>query len=74
MRFVVADSGPGIPPGDLRHLFEPFWQAKKTAHLGAGLGLKITRGVIVAHGGTIEVSNGAEGGAEFAFEIPVTEI
>lgn len=71
VRFVVEDSGPGISPADLPHLFEPFWQAKKTAHLGAGLGLKITRGVIVAHGGAIEVSNSPEGGAIFAFEIPV---
>lgn len=70
VRFVVEDSGPGIPPNDLPHLFEPFWQAKKTAHLGAGLGLKITRGVVIAHGGTIEVSNGPEGGAVFALEIP----
>jgi signal transduction histidine kinase len=70
VRFEVADSGPGIAPGDLPHLFEPFWQAKKTAHLGAGLGLKITRAIVEAHAGTIEVANHAGGGACFRIELP----
>ncbi|HEX2060550.1 MAG TPA: HAMP domain-containing sensor histidine kinase, partial [Thermoanaerobaculia bacterium] len=68
VRFTVTDTGSGIAPSDLPHLFEPFWQAKKTAHLGAGLGLKITRAIIDAHEGTIEVTNCPEGGACFAFE------
>jgi signal transduction histidine kinase len=72
IRFAVTDTGPGIAPSDLPHLFEPFWQAKKTAHLGAGLGLKITRAIVDAHGGSIEVTNRKGGGACFAFEIPVT--
>jgi signal transduction histidine kinase len=70
VRFEVADSGPGIAPGDLPHLFEPFWQAKKTAHLGAGLGLKITRAIVEAHDGSIEVTNLAGGGACFRIELP----
>jgi signal transduction histidine kinase len=70
VRFEVADSGPGIAPSDLPHLFEPFWQAKKTAHLGAGLGLKITRAIVEAHDGSIGVSNVPGGGACFAFELP----
>jgi signal transduction histidine kinase len=70
VRFSVIDSGPGIPPADLPHLFEPFWQAKKTAHLGAGLGLKITRAIVEAHGGSIQVGNEPGGGACFAFEVP----
>ncbi|MCA1733780.1 MAG: HAMP domain-containing histidine kinase, partial [Acidobacteria bacterium] len=73
IRFEVADSGPGISPQDLPHLFEPFWQAKKTAHLGAGLGLKITRGIAEAHGGTIEATNAPEGGARFVLTVPVLE-
>jgi signal transduction histidine kinase len=71
VRFEVADSGPGIAASDLPHLFEPFWQAKKTAHLGAGLGLKITRAIVEAHDGTIEVANHASGGARFRIELPV---
>jgi signal transduction histidine kinase len=73
IRFEVADSGPGIPPHDLSRLFEPFWQAKKTAHLGAGLGLKITRGIAEAHGGSIEASNAPEGGARFVVTVPVVK-
>jgi signal transduction histidine kinase len=68
--FEVSDSGPGIAPNDLPHLFEPFWQAKKTAHLGAGLGLKITRAIVEAHDGSIEVTNLAGGGARFRIELP----
>lgn len=71
VQFAVDDTGPGIPPGDLPHLFEPFWQSKKTAHLGAGLGLKITRAIVEAHGGSIHVSNASGGGASFTFDIPV---
>lgn len=73
VRFEVSDTGPGIAPADLPHLFEPFWQAKKTAHLGAGLGLKITRAIVEAHGGAIEVTNRAGGGACFRFELPAIE-
>jgi signal transduction histidine kinase len=71
--FEVSDSGPGIAASDLPHLFEPFWQAKKTAHLGAGLGLKITRAIVEAHDGSIEVTNLARGGACFRIEIPAIE-
>lgn len=73
VRFEVSDTGPGIAPGDLPHLFEPFWQAKKTAHLGAGLGLKITRAIVEAHDGSIEVTNRAGGGACFRIELPAME-
>ena len=71
--FEVSDSGPGIAPSDLPHLFEPFWQARKTAHLGAGLGLKITRAIVEAHDGSIEVTNVDRGGACFRIEIPALE-
>ncbi|HLJ74949.1 MAG TPA: HAMP domain-containing sensor histidine kinase [Thermoanaerobaculia bacterium] len=71
VRFSVIDSGPGIPDSDLPHLFEPFWQSKKTAHLGAGLGLKITRAIVEAHGGSIHVTNEPGGGACFAFDLPL---
>jgi signal transduction histidine kinase len=70
IRIEVADSGSGIDPGDLPHLFEPFWQAKKTAHLGAGLGLRISRGIVEAHGGTIEAGTSSLGGASFTIHLP----
>lgn len=70
VRFEVSDTGPGISATDLPHLFEPFWQAKKTAHMGAGLGLKITRAIVEAHDGSIEVTNCSGGGACFRFDLP----
>jgi signal transduction histidine kinase len=73
VRFTVSDSGPGISPSDVPHLFEPFWQSKKTAHLGAGLGLKIARAIVEAHGGSIAVSNARDGGACFVLEIPALD-
>lgn len=68
--FQVQDTGPGIPDSDLKNVFKPYWQAKKTAHMGAGLGLAIVRGIIDAHGGTVSATNAAGGGALFTFTIP----
>lgn len=71
VRFVVRDTGRGIPEADLRNVFTPYWQAKKTAHLGAGLGLAIVRGIVEAHGGQVWADNAPGGGAVFTFTIPV---
>lgn len=71
IEFEVQDTGPGIPEGDLRHIFTPYWQAKKTAHMGAGLGLAIVRGIVEAHGGRVWAENGAGGGAVFRFTVPM---
>lgn len=68
--FEVCDTGPGIPESDLKNVFRPYWQAKKTAHMGAGLGLAIVRGIVEAHGGTVRASNARDGGAVFTFTIP----
>lgn len=71
VHFSVSDTGPGIPSGALTSVFQRFWQAKKTAHLGAGLGLTIAKGIVEAHGGTIEAANLPGSGAEFRFTIPL---
>ncbi|HVS31746.1 MAG TPA: PAS domain S-box protein [Thermoanaerobaculia bacterium] len=68
--FSVADTGPGIPEADLKNLFRPYWQAKKTAHMGAGLGLAIVRGIVEAHGGRVWATNERGSGAVFTFTIP----
>jgi PAS domain S-box-containing protein len=68
--FSVRDSGPGIPEADLKNVFTPYWQAKKTAHMGAGLGLAIVRGIVEAHGGKVWAENAPGGGAMFTFTIP----
>ncbi|MEA2465683.1 MAG: hypothetical protein QOJ98_3430 [Acidobacteriota bacterium] len=70
VRFVVRDSGPGIPPADVKKVFTPYWQAKKTAHMGAGLGLAIVRGIVEAHEGKVWAENAPGGGAKFTFTIP----
>jgi PAS domain S-box-containing protein len=68
--FSVRDSGPGIPEADLKNVFTPYWQAKKTAHMGAGLGLAIVRGIVEAHGGKVWAENAPGGGAMFTFTVP----
>ncbi|HEU4887675.1 MAG TPA: PAS domain S-box protein, partial [Thermoanaerobaculia bacterium] len=71
VEFTVRDTGPGIPEADLKRVFTPYWQAKKTAHMGAGLGLAIVRGIVEAHGGKVWAENAPGGGAVFRFTIPM---
>ena len=70
VEFRVSDTGPGIPDADLKNAFRPYWQAKKTAHMGAGLGLAIVRGIVEAHKGRVWAENTPGGGARFTFTIP----
>lgn len=72
VQFSVTDEGPGISEANLVHLFERFWQDKKTAHQGTGLGLYIARGIIRAHGGDISVRSRtqAPSGSTFQFTLP----
>ncbi|HEV7764742.1 MAG TPA: PAS domain S-box protein [Thermoanaerobaculia bacterium] len=73
VQFSVRDTGAGIPPADLKRVFTPYWQAKKTAHLGAGLGLAIVRGIVEGHQGKVWAENGSGGGAVFHFTIPIVD-
>lgn len=66
----VADTGAGISADDLPHLFERFWQVKKTARRGAGLGLAIVKGLVESHGGRIWVESAPAVGTTFRFTIP----
>jgi len=68
----VRDSGEGIPPEDLPHIFESFYRGEKSrsrATGGAGLGLAIARGIVLAHGGQIRVESHLGVGTEFIFRI-----
>jgi two-component system sensor histidine kinase KdpD len=70
----VADSGPGIPPGEEAKLFDKFYRLQhEAAQSGVGLGLAICKAIIAAHGGTIDAANRATGGAAFRFVLPVGE-
>ena len=70
----VRDSGIGIEPGMLRHIFELFAQAdhsRQRAHGGLGIGLTLVRRLVELHGGTVEAqSNGLGQGSEFSVRLP----
>jgi len=68
--FDVVDSGAGIPPEHVPHLFDRFWQASQTSRSGAGLGLFIVKGIVTAHGGTITVESTVGEGTRFRFSLP----
>jgi signal transduction histidine kinase len=64
----IEDSGPGIDPTHLPHLFDSFFTTKDT---GMGMGLAISRSIIEAHDGQIRAdNNSALGGARFSFALP----
>ena len=65
---VVEDHGPGVPVDARALVFDKF--ARAGASRGVGLGLAIARGVVAAHGGTIEVEAAASGGARFVIRLP----
>lgn len=67
----IADSGPGIPPGDLEKIFTPFFTTKP-AGVGTGLGLYITHDIVREMGGEIRVS-GLEKGTQFDVTLPVEQ-
>jgi signal transduction histidine kinase len=71
MAFEVRDTGPGIASDELPHVFDRFWQARKTARGGVGLGLAIAKGIVEAHGGSINVTSEPGRGSCFAFTLPV---
>lgn len=69
VRFWVADTGAGIAAESLPHVFDRFWQAKKTERRGAGLGLQICKGLVEAHGGRIWVESTLGRGTTFHFTV-----
>jgi two-component system sensor kinase FixL len=66
-RITVEDSGPGIPPDQIEHIFRPMTTTKSA---GMGLGLSVTRTIVESHGGSLEVGDSRLGGAAFQFDIP----
>ncbi len=77
-RITVSDTGPGIPPEDLPHIFERFYRAEKsrtrtTDGKGFGLGLSIAYWIIRQHGGRIDVDSSKDQGATFCVWLPLAE-
>ena len=77
MRFVVADTGRGISPDALTHIFERFYRVDKSrsrASGGSGIGLTIARHIVEAHGGRIWAQSEGRGqGSVFEFTLPVAQ-
>jgi len=73
VQFSVQDNGTGISQDEISHVFDRFWQAKKTAHLGTGLGLFIVKGIVESHQGAIWVESGPGAGSKFLFTLPIAK-
>ena len=72
----VEDTGVGLSTEAQQRMFERFWRgdaSRTRASGGAGLGLAIARGFVEAQGGRIWAENRPEGGARFAFTLPIAE-
>jgi two-component system sensor histidine kinase BaeS len=70
---AVTDTGEGISPGDLPHIFESFYRGEKSRSRqtgGAGLGLAIARGIVRAHGGDISAESRLGAGTTFRVRLP----
>jgi signal transduction histidine kinase len=70
----IEDDGPGIPPGELERVFEPFHRGEPSRNRetgGVGLGLPIARNIMRAHGGDVTIANRPTGGAKATVTLPV---
>lgn len=74
--FAIEDTGPGIAPHDLPHLFTPLYRGETSRNRqtgGAGLGLAIARRIMRTHGGDLTAANSPLGGAVFTATLPATK-
>lgn len=70
VRLTVRDTGPGIPPDELEHVFERFWRGSGARGMwGSGVGLAVVDELVRAHGGTVS-AGGGEDGAVFTVDLP----
>jgi CheY-like chemotaxis protein len=72
IRMSFKDDGPGITKENLGHLFEPFFTTKDVGE-GTGLGLSLSRSIVLEHNGTLNVESEFGHGAIFIVEIPIIE-
>lgn len=71
LQLVVADTGSGIAPDDLPHIFDRFYRGRGAVVSGSGLGLAIVKRIVDAHGGRIDAANNPHGGATFTVSLPL---
>ncbi len=67
---IIHDSGKGIAPEDLPHVFDRFYQGKHSGTAGYGIGLALCKKIVTGQGGTIIAKNHPLGGAVFVFRFP----
>ncbi len=67
---MIVDNGPGFTVDSLKRAFDPFFTTRSN---GSGLGLAVCRKIVEAYGGTIELSNGSNGGAEVIVRLPLAK-
>ena len=68
----VSDTGTGMDPHTLEHLFDRYWQSNNSDQGSAGLGLAIVKGIVEAHGGDVSVTSQRGAGTTFALRLPRT--
>lgn len=74
VEIAVRDGGPGIPPERLTHIFEKFYRADQAIRVpGIGIGLTISKGLVEAHGGRLDVESRKGEGTTFYFTLPLHE-
>lgn len=77
VRFVVTDTGIGIPPESTAQIFDPFWQAESTRTRkvgGVGLGLSVALQLARALGGTLELTSTSPWGSVFTLSLPLAGV
>ncbi|MFN3167831.1 MAG: ATP-binding protein [Phycisphaeraceae bacterium] len=73
VELAVQDTGTGIAPQDLPHIFEPLFTTKPADH-GTGLGLSIVRGIVEEHGGRVAVQTQPGRGTTFTVRLPLSQL
>jgi signal transduction histidine kinase len=71
--FSVKDTGRGIEPANIRHVFERHWHAQRATGGGTGLGLFIAKGIVEAHEGKLWAESARGKGSTFYFTLPLSE-
>jgi two-component system sensor histidine kinase KdpD len=74
LEMTVADRGVGINPSDFRHVFDQFYRVQRPEGVsGTGLGLSVSKGIIEAHGGSIEAQNRPGGRTTIRLTLPLDD-
>ena len=71
VRLTVQDTGTGIDPADLPHIFDRFYRGKGSITRGSGLGLALVKSIVHAHGGRVDVESRPGQGSRFTVDLPI---